>query len=90
MNKSQLVTGVAKELNLTKKAADETVNIVLQGIIEGVVKDGNTTLIGFGKFEGKEVSERNGRNPQNGEVIVIPAHRKIKFKPFAIFKESVE
>lgn len=35
---------------------------------------------GFGSFQIKEVAAREGRNPQTGEAIQIPAKQVLKFK----------
>lgn len=38
-------------------------------------------LRGLGRFEVVATPERPGRNPRTGEPAVIPAGRKIKFRP---------
>jgi Bacterial nucleoid DNA-binding protein len=89
MNKAVLIDTVAGELGITKKRADEVVVTVLQGLMAGTVEDGECAINGFGKFFVKDIPERQGVNPQTGESITVAAHKKICFKPFSIFKESV-
>jgi DNA-binding protein HU-beta len=38
------------------------------------------TLVGFGTFSVSERAAREGRNPQTGEKITIPAKKVVKFK----------
>ncbi|PQV56379.1 DNA-binding protein HU-beta [Defluviimonas denitrificans] len=38
------------------------------------------TIKGFGRFEMRDRSARNGRNPATGEAIQIPASRHLAFK----------
>lgn len=38
-------------------------------------------LRGFGRFEVVAVAARPGRNPKTGEPTVIPAQRRVKFRP---------
>jgi DNA-binding protein HU-beta len=38
------------------------------------------TLIGFGTFSVAERAAREGRNPQTGKKIKIPARKTVKFK----------
>jgi len=34
------------------------------------------------------VEAKQGRNPQNGEPLLISARERVKFKPFKNFKEA--
>jgi DNA-binding protein HU-beta len=38
------------------------------------------TLLGFGTFSVSERAAREGRNPQTGETMNIPAKKVVKFK----------
>ncbi|MBW4458390.1 MAG: HU family DNA-binding protein [Nostoc indistinguendum CM1-VF10] len=44
---------------------------------------------GFGSFERRERSEREGRNPKTKETITIPATIVPAFSPGKLFKEKV-
>lgn len=44
---------------------------------------------GFGKFEVKDVKERVGRNPKNGEACIIPKRKAVKFKAGKRFSDEV-
>ena len=52
-------------------------------------KGDRVALIGFGTFSISQRKARNGRNPQTGEPIKIPARRKVAFTPAKTFKESI-
>ncbi|MCP3952446.1 MAG: HU family DNA-binding protein, partial [Desulfobacterales bacterium] len=43
-------------------------------------KKDKVTLIGFGTFSTSERAERQGKNPQTGKAMTIPAKTVIKFK----------
>ncbi|MCC5654908.1 HU family DNA-binding protein [Nostoc sp. XA013] len=47
------------------------------------------TLIGFGSFERRERSQREGRNPKTNEPMTIPATRVPAFSAGEQFKEKV-
>ena len=49
---------------------------------------GEVSLPGMGKLKVKETHARTGRNPRTGEVINIPAGKKVVFSPSKEFKES--
>ena len=46
-------------------------------------------LPGFGTFETRQRSARNGRNPRTGEVIKIKATKAPAFKPGKGMKDAV-
>jgi DNA-binding protein HU-beta len=62
MNKGELVDAVAAKANVTKKQADEVISAFLSVVTEAVANGDKVTLIGFGSFERRERSEREGRN----------------------------
>lgn len=46
-------------------------------------------LKGLGRFEVIATAERPGRNPRTGEPAIIPAGRRVKFRPSArLLKEA--
>ncbi len=57
--------------------------------MHAVVKDDKVSLVGFGTFEKAKRAARNGRNPQTGAVVKIPATSVPKFKAGAEFKGLV-
>ena len=80
MNKGELIEKVAKDCNMSKAAADQALNSVL-GAITGAVAEGDkVTLIGFGTFSVTKRAAREGRNPQTGKTMQIPAKNVVKFK----------
>jgi len=80
MNKSDLISEVAKKTGLSKKNAIIVVDGILNDIKLGVKKE-NFRLAGFGTFSLVKRKAREGRNPRTGETITIKARKSIKFKP---------
>ncbi|MBH8575175.1 HU family DNA-binding protein [Nostocaceae cyanobacterium CENA369] len=89
MNKGELVDAVAAKVNITKKQADEIISAFLSVVTEAVANGDKVTLVGFGSFERRERSEREGRNPKTKETITIPATRVPAFSPGKQFREKV-
>jgi len=89
MNKSDLIEKMAKECDMSKAAADKALNSVLGAITDAVAEGDKVTLIGFGTFsQGKRVA-REGRNPQTGKPMQIPARNVVKFKAGKKFVDAV-
>ena len=80
MNKGDLAEKVAKDCGLSKTAADQVLNSVLGAITDAVAAGDKVTLIGFGTFSVTDRAAREGRNPQTGKTIQIPAKKVVKFK----------
>ena len=91
MNKGDLVLLVQKNLgkDVSKAKAEKSVDAVINGIKNGLKKDKNVQLIGFGTFQVKKRKARTGRNPQTGEVIKIPASKTVTFKCGKALKDSI-
>jgi DNA-binding protein HU-beta len=87
MNKVELIAKVAQKAGLKKKDAEGAVNAMIESIGQALKKGEKVQLIGFGTFETRKRAARNGRNPQTGAVIKIPATRVPAFKPGAKLKE---
>ncbi|MHC5822555.1 MAG: HU family DNA-binding protein [Nostoc sp.] len=89
MNKGELVDAVAAKTNITKKQADEVISAFLSVVTEAVANGEKVTLIGFGSFDRRERSEREGRNPKTNEPMTIPATKVAAFSAGKQFKEKV-
>ncbi|CCO08628.1 HU family DNA-binding protein [Desulfotomaculum varum] len=89
MNKAELISAVAEKTELSKKDAEKAVSAVLSAIEEALAKGDKIQLVGFGTFESKPRKAREGRNPQTGETIQIPATRVPVFKAGKVLKDAV-
>ena len=81
-------TDIVKELaangtdlcSLNQKEAASIVNRVLEIIMDGLKKDGNVQLTGFGTFKTREVAAREGHDPRNpSKKIMISARVQPSF-----------
>jgi len=90
MNKAQLVEKMAASAGISKNAAERALNGFIEAVTEALQQGDKVTLIGFGTFSVTQRKARQGRNPQTGEVIEIPAKKVVKFKPGSRLSESIE
>ncbi|MBO6622419.1 MAG: HU family DNA-binding protein [Balneola sp.] len=86
---SELVKAFAESHDLTQQKAEDMIRGVFDLVIDDLEENGKASITSFGSFELKDVAERTGINPQTKEEIVIPAHKKVSFKPFKALEESV-
>ena len=90
MNKGDLAEKVAKDCALSKTAANQVLNSILAAITDAVAAGDKVTLIGFGTFSVTERAAREGRNPQTGKKIKIPARKAVKFKVGSKLADTVK
>ncbi|EDX86243.1 MULTISPECIES: HU family DNA-binding protein [Cyanophyceae] len=89
MNKAELIDMVAEKADVSKKDADVVLTAVIDSIMESVAKGDKVSLVGFGSFEPRDRKARDGRNPQTGETIKIPATTVPAFSAGKGFKQLV-
>ena len=89
MNKGDLVNEVAKVLK-TKKDAQAAVDCVFSSITNALGNGDSVSLVGFGTFKVAERNARQGRNPQTGEEMYIPASKVPKFTAGKALKDAVK
>jgi integration host factor subunit beta len=89
MTKADLVEKVSVEAEMTKKDAEQLVEIVFDSIVGSLNKGEKIELRGFGSFRVRERDARKGRNPKTGAAVSIPAKRVAYFKPGKELKELI-
>ena len=90
MNKAELIDVIADRADLSRAAAGRALNAALDAIA-GSLRDGEpVALVGFGTFQVRERSERNGRNPRTGEPLVIKASKVPTFKHARALRDALD
>ena len=90
MNRKELIDTVSELGEMTKKDAGKAIDLVFDCVANALENGDNVKLVGFGTFAVKERAERNGRNPQTQETMIIPARKAVTFKPAKDLKERVD
>ena len=89
MNKTELIEAVAGQTGLKKKDAEAAVVAFVNAVETALANGEKVQLVGFGTFETKERSAREGRNPKTGETIKIAASKYPAFTAGKAFKDAV-
>jgi DNA-binding protein HU-beta len=90
MNKEQLIERVEAKTSLSKKQANEALAAIVDAITNALKKGEKVTLVGFGSFVVRKRKPREGRNPQTGAKIRIPARRVPAFTAGKELKNAVK
>ncbi len=80
MNKSDLIDAMASDAGISKAQAKKALDSFTDNVSGALSKGGRVSLVGFGTFSTSKRSAREGRNPQTGKKIQIPAKTVAKFK----------
>jgi DNA-binding protein HU-beta len=80
MNHTELVEKVADATAMPKTAASQAVEAVVRTIIDAVKAGEDVRVTGLGIFDVAEREARQGRNPQTGQSIDIPASKALRFR----------
>jgi DNA-binding protein HU-beta len=89
MTKSDIIAEIANKSNLTKADAEKALNSFVEITKDTLKKEGRLALAGFGSFVLSERKERQGRNPQTGEIMTIKASKTVRFRAGKALKESL-
>lgn len=89
MTKAELIGTMAGEAGITKAAAAKALQSYVNTVTRELKKNGKLGLVGFGTFSVVKRKAREGRNPQTGKAIRIPAKKVVKFKTGKGLADSV-
>ena len=89
MTKTELVEFIAAKAGLTKADATRALEATIEGITDGLKKDGKVALVGFGTFAAKERPAREGINPLTKEPLKIPAKVAATFNAGSKLKDAL-
>ncbi len=89
MNKTDLVATVAAAENFRPQSVESVLKALTTAIVENLKAGESVTLPGIGKLVPVDQPERQRRNPRTGEVVTVPAGRKIQFRLSPKLKNEV-
>ena len=89
MKKSDLVEAIAKQTGLTKADSTLALDAVFDTITGALKKGERVPIAGFGTFYVSKRKAREGRNPQTGATVKIPARKAVTFKAGTALKDAV-
>ena len=89
MNKSDLAKQLSVKANITKKKADEIIEVIFNGLTNALTDNDGIEVRGFGSFVIREYKPYMGRNPKTGRNIAVPAKKMPFFKVGKELKERI-
>jgi DNA-binding protein HU-beta len=80
MTKTELIAVMAGAAGITKAAAAKALEAYVGAVTKELKKSRKLGIVGFGSFSVVKRKAREGRNPQTGKAIKIPAKKVVKFR----------
>lgn len=90
MNKSELIEQIAERGRMTKKKAEDVVNLIFDSLVDAMKSGDRIEIRGFGSFVVKNYEAYTGRNPRTGQSIQVKPKRLPFFKVGKELKERVD
>lgn len=90
MTKADIVQAVYTQLGgFSKKESADLVDLVFETMKETLGRGEKIKISGFGNFVLRDKRQRQGRNPQTGDPIVITERRVLNFKASQLLKQAL-
>lgn len=90
MTKADIVNLIFEKVGLSKKEAQDIVEVIFETIKQALAGGESIKISGFGAFNVRKKAPRKGRNPKTGEEIEISRRRVITFKTSNHLKAAIE
>lgn len=90
MNKKDLISAVADDVDITKEKAGAAIDSLFTHIEKALKKGDEVRLPGFGTFKVSKRKAREGRNPATQEKMKIPASKVPRFTASKTLKEAID
>ena len=89
MTKAELIDQVARKAHLTKKAAEESIDVFLDEVGRVLSKGEKVVLSGFGTFRVISMKGKTVKIPNTEKMVSIKTHRLPRFTPGKRLKRQV-
>jgi DNA-binding protein HU-beta len=90
ITREDLIKPVAAVLGSSEKQARQSLNAVF-AVLADTVRSGQSVQIkGLGSWTWLPTLERQRRNPGTGGTVIVPAGRRLRFKPSPLLKKRGE
>ena len=90
MTKADLIERIFEKIGLSKKEAQEIIEILFDTMKQTFVEGESVKIPGFGTFHVRQKTARRGRNPKTGDDLEITPRKVIAFRASNQLKEGLE
>ena len=81
LRKSDITSRVSTKLGGSLAQGEDALNAVLDSIQDALAAGDRVVLTGFGSFEVRKVKARRVKPIRGGDLVTVPAHKRVGFTP---------
>jgi len=89
ISKNDVIKKIYSNLGIPIIFSGKILDIILNIIIEGLIRDNSVKISGFGTFKLRQKKSRIGRNPMTGKVHEIKSRKVVTFHPSTEIKKII-
>ncbi len=89
LNKADIAAIAQEPMHIDTVQTEIAIMEVFKAIGGALAEGKEVSISGFGIFYPYAAKERKARNPQTGELVIVPAKSVPKFKPAKALKEQL-
>jgi len=90
MKKPDFVRKIAEATGYPAQEVDRVLKAMVQCLQEALKNGEVISLSGLGSFRAKSRKAKPARNPKTGEIIQVPAGKKVSFKPTNTLRRIIQ
>jgi integration host factor subunit alpha len=89
LTRADIADEIQRKLGFSFSEANNTVDLLVDELCDGVVNDGNLKVTSFGTFTVREKKPRIGRNPKTKVEAVISGRKVVSFYCSSMLDEEI-
>lgn len=89
MTKTEVEAALAQQLHINRESAKDVLNVILDEITLAMSRGQTVALVDFGTFAVTTRAERQGRHPQTGDAMTMPASKRAVFRAGKALRDAV-
>jgi len=89
ITRADVAETIYEEIGLSRKDSGDILDMMLDEIMQELVRGNEVKLSSFGTFSLRDKKARAGRNPKTGVDAVISPRRVISFKPSQTMRKQI-
>jgi DNA-binding protein HU-beta len=90
VNTTELIKLLAERQNISQRQAHGIVTRFFALIADHIAAGQHVVLRGFGSFDTRDAPARQVRVPSTGEIVEVPASRRVHFKASPKLRDELE
>lgn len=89
MRKNELIENIAKNTGISKTSCEAVIDSFADEIKTALIAGDKVMLKGFMSMEITERPEREGRNPQTGNIVKFPSVKSVKCRVSKAIRDAI-